>query len=353
MATAYIVSQNGKLQRDGNLLQYSDYTGNITKLIPDKIDQIVVVGNLELTGQAFSLLVEKRIEVSFLQKNGRYNGKIVFQDSKNSILRHRQHLLAENTEWSLTIAKDIVRGKIHNEYLFMQRIGRKLRTPAIVDAIELVDSIRNRLEGASVIDEIRGFEGIAAKAYFSCFSANINQPWAKFNGRSKNPPKDEVNSVMSFLYTVLASRIASLIQQEGLDDSIGTLHSLCYGRKSLVYDLLEEYRTPIADTLTCSLFNLGVLAKNDFRTESIQVEQDDENAVVEQLSESEKVPGVLLTETGMKKVLSQLEKKLDQPHFYPLLEKTVSYKEIMRGQVKQYKQLLGGVYEHYQPIVVK
>jgi CRISPR-associated protein Cas1 len=353
VATAYIVSQNGKLQKDGNLLQYSDYTGNITKLIPDKIDQIVVVGNLELTGQAFSLLVEKRIEVSFLHKNGRYNGKIVFQDSKNSILRHRQHLLAENSDWSLSIAKDIVRGKIHNEYLFMQRIGRKMHTQGVLEALEQVDSIRTRLEKANELNEIRGFEGSAAKAYFSCFSANINQPWAKFNGRSKNPPKDEVNSVMSFLYTVLASRIASLIQQEGLDDSIGTLHSLCYGRKSLVFDLLEEYRTPIADTLTCSLFNLGILVKNDFRNESIMIDQDDENDVVEQLSESEKEIGVLLTEDGMKKVLIQLEKKLEQPHYYPLLEKTVSYKDIMKGQIKQYKQLLGGVYEHYQPIVVK
>ena len=102
MSVVYIVSHNGQLKRENEVLYYSDYTGNVTKILPNKVDQIVVVGNLEISGQALNLMMVNHIAVNFLSKNGFFNGKIVYHDSKNALLRHRQHQCYDNEDLSCT-----------------------------------------------------------------------------------------------------------------------------------------------------------------------------------------------------------------------------------------------------------
>ena len=251
----------------------------------------------------------------------------------------------------ICLARDIVKGKIHNELLFLQRLERKIGKNAVVsESLQAISHVRTGLDHASFLDEIRGYEGIAAKNYFSCFGLAIDSKEFKFGGRTKNPPKDEINSVLSFLYTVLANRIDKYISLEGLDSSVGSLHALTYGRKSLVFDLIEEFRTPIADTLTCAIFNLGVLSKEDFRKEMITA-ADEEASIPEQLAEDEQM-GVLLTEDGMRKVLQQFERKIGTEHKYPQKDRILTYDAILREQVKQYKQVIAGIIDHYMPLVV-
>lgn len=351
MTVVYVVSQNGKMTCENKVLYYSDYAGNRTKILPDKVEQMVVVGDMELSGQALNLMMRKRIDVSFLSRNGFFNGRIVYQDSKNSLLRHRQHACLDNEAFSLSLARDIVRGKIHNEYLFLQRLERKIGKTRRLDAsLSSISRIRSSLEHASSLEEVRGHEGIAAKLYFDCLGLNLAGSGFQFMRRSKNPPKDEVNSVLSFLYTVLANRMEKYIIIEGLDSSVGSLHSLAYGRKSLVFDLIEEFRTPIVDTLVCAVFNLGVLSHEDFRTESVSC-CDMEMSESERLASDEQI-GVLLTESGMRKALQQFERKLASEHKYPLNERTISYDAIMQEQVRQYKHVIMGEIDHYIPMVV-
>lgn len=348
MSVIYIVSSNGILSKEGLVLYYKDHTGLCTKILPDKVSQLVVLGDLEITGQALHVIMMRKIPVDFLQKNGMYNGKLVYQDNKNTLLRHQQHVKLTDKEFLETMAKDIVRGKLHNEYLFLQRIARKIpNNKSLENGILAMDRIRQQLEKAIGVEEIRGFEGQGAHIYFSLFGLNILPDWVAFHSRNKNPPLDPVNSVLSFLYTVLANRIDSYISREGLDSSVGSLHALSYGRKSLVFDLIEEYRTPIVDTLVCSLFNLGIMTKEDFRFEEVP-EGTEEEIVGENILQK----AVLLTEKGMRKVIGQFEKKLADEHQYPLLDKTITYDGILRAQVNQYKQVISGLRDHYIPLVV-
>lgn len=353
MSVVYIVSSNGQLSKNNELLYYKDHTGTSTKIMPDKVSQIVVFGALEITGPAMSLIMRRQISVVFLQKNGLYNGKLVYNDSKNSLLRHKQHLLASDEKFTTELCKDIVRGKLHNQYLYLQRISRKFPgDKGLEEAIVEFGYLRRELEQASTVNEIRGYEGMAANLYFSQLGKNITPTWTTFSKRTKNPPLDPVNSVLSFLYTVLVNRIDSFVSIEGLDSSIGSLHALSYGRKSLLFDLVEEFRVPIVDTLVCSLFNNGVLNKDDFRYEKAPGSFDTEEAQVELISCEEEENAVLLTEEGMKKVLSQFEKKLEVEHRYPLKDKLYSYDKILHEQVIQYKQVIGGFVDHYKPMVV-
>lgn len=351
---AYLVSNNGKLKSDSGLLVYSDYLGNITKFIPKKLTQIIVIGKLELTGSAINSIMNHKIQVNFIHKNGKFNGKFIFEDSKNTFLRHKQHQIYDDSIKSLSIAKDLVRGKIYNQLHFAQRINRKFNNKEdILYNIHIIKTCLNNIDLASNISEIRGIEGEAAKAYYNIFGYNIAPKWASFKGRNKNPPRDEVNSVLSFLYTLIAIRIDSIIISEGLDDSIGTLHALTYGRKSLVFDLIEEYRTPIANTLTCSLFNQGTLKKDDFRVgEKYENSESEDIEQLVQIENDVKV-GVYLTENGMKKAVNAFEKKLKDTHFYPELEKTIPYDRIFREQILLYKSVINNNRNHYLSMVIK
>lgn len=338
MSTVYISSHNGSLKRAGDVLLYSDYTGQSTKLIPSITDSIIAIGQMNISGAALNLCIDQRIPIFFLRPNGNFNGKLAFEDGKNTLLRHQQHLIAEDKERVSLIAKSIVEGKTLNEYLFMQRILRKNpRNTNVKDCVLKVQERRKKLQAiTNDIDVIRGFEGIISRLYFQCLKSNITCAWTHFHKRTKNPPRDEINATLSFLYTLLASKVDTCIEHEGLDSSVGSLHDFSYGRKSLVYDLMEEFRTPIVDTTTCAMFNQGTLTENDFRRET-----SPKNGQF-----------VLLNGDGVKKAISAFERKLEQSHEYLNTGKAMSYHEIIRHQVRQYKTILQDDSVLYQPQIV-
>lgn len=127
--------------------------------------------------------------------------------------------------------------------------------------------------------------------YFSVLKLHIKPEWAVFEKRSKNPPETNVNAVLSFLYYLLAEEVELALQSEGFDCMAGVLHEIQYGRKSLVYDLMEEFRTPFADVIYCRLFNHKILNEEDFTQEG---------------------KAVYLTRDSMKKVIAEFEAKMSQ-----------------------------------------
>ena len=335
----YITSHNGTLNNNSDVLFYKDYKGNVVKLLPDKVKEIVLIGRTTITSGAYSLLFRHKIDVVFLSATGRYISRLVYLDNKNTFLRHQQHLICADECKSLSIAKDIVGGKLHNQYLYLQRIARKNgdENGKIGRALEDFSFVRRRLEKVKRKRGLLGLEGDGSRIYFSCLGENITCGWTGFETRSRKPPLDPVNAVLSLLYTILTNRICGYLHFSGLDTGIGNLHSISYGRESLACDLVEEFRTPIVDTLTCSLFNLGVLKKEHFREE--------------QLPKGNKT-AVLLNEEGYKKALGQFEKKLMETHVYPLNGKTLSYDAILQEQIEQYKKVISGIEEHYKPLIV-
>ncbi len=338
------------MNTSSDVLYYKDYLGNETKLLPDKVDEIVLLGKTTITSGAFYLLFRYNIDVVFLSTRGKYISRLVYRDKKNTLLRHRQHIISEDKETSLNIAKDIVRGKLHNQYLFMQRIARKKGTYLVKvhEAVSAIGVIRGRLENAGTIDEVRGYEGDGSKLYFSVFGENISCGWTTFSGRSKNPPLDEVNAVLSLLYTVLANRLSSYILSSGLDPGIGTLHAVSYGRESLVFDLVEEFRTPLVDALTCSLFNMGVLKKEHFRVEVYGEADEDDDDLLEGRPEA-----VLLNEEALRNVLEQFERKMAETHYYQGTDSVLTYNQILYQQVLSYKKVVAGLVDHYIPVLIK
>lgn len=361
MSFIYIVSNNGKLHKNGETLQLEAHDGTLTTIFPYKTEQLIILGNVEITGSALNVLMRKGIDTVFLGKNGRFNGKLVFQQKKNVFLRQKQFERLKDEAFIREFVRSVIIGKLKNQLTFMQRISRrrdieKSYHKTMGQMKELLAKAEN--EQDPVV--LRGLEGMGARYFFSVFRQNIIQDWAVFKAISRRPPEDNVNALLGFLYTLLFYRVDSAVETADLDTYVGYLHKLDYGRKSLSLDLMEEYRTPIADTLTCALFNLGVLAEEDFEEIEFSSDSDDyplqgdssdidekENAIVIQKK------GVLLTKKGIKKVIAQFEKKLDTAIFYPLLDRQIPYRQVFIEQVRHFKRVLNGEEREYHPLMIK
>ncbi|HPC38356.1 MAG TPA: CRISPR-associated endonuclease Cas1 [Exilispira sp.] len=395
MPNVYIVSNYGKLSKKGDTLIYEceNYTSTI---FPFRTDELIFIGRVDITGAALSLLMKHQIDTVFLSSNGKFNGKLTFSEKKNVFLRLKQYKLLENYDSRLLISKKIADSKLKNQITFLYRMNRKNKfaSDLISNSIDKIKTLLPYIEQATDVQQIRGYEGIGAKNYFAAFGKDIIQDWAIFNGRSRNPPKDNVNAVLSFLYTLLYQRVDAAIESEDLDPYIGMYHEIDYGKRTLSFDLMEEFRVPIVDTLTISLFNLGILSKEDFRevefsTESdeypidgeekdqsdkedesregkeilkrklrkIQINEDgievfgSENIIDEKISKSTK--GVLLNESGLKKCIEGFEKKMATTLISPFSGKTISYLGLIREQVKGYKRFVNGEESSYKPYQYK
>ena len=347
MSVVYIISDHGKLNQINETLEFIAADGTIRKIFPHKMDSLIIGGVVSISGKAFKLLLKHQINTIFISSNGKYSGKLIFTGTKNVFLRKKQYIFSDNVDLALPIAKSIVLAKVKNELTFIQRIKRKNNNES--DFIKVIKSIKTlieQIENARAIDELRGYEGIGAKHYYSIFRYNLIPDWANFPKRSKNPPLTNVNAVLSFLYTLLMYRVETAIEVSGLDTMTGFLHASEYGKNALVFDLMEEFRTPVVDTLCCALINHGVLSPDDFHTvvNNDNIDMDSEIPDIEEKA-------VLLTKKGLNKVITAFEKKIDTLVYYPPLENQVSINKIIIEQVKHFKRVVLGeetTYKGYQ-----
>jgi CRISPR-associated protein Cas1 len=344
MSVVYIISDHGKLNRENETLVLTQTDGTIRKMFPHKLDSLIISGMVTITGGAMRLLIKHQINTLFISSNGKYNGKLVFNGTKNVLLRKKQFLLSDDESRCLALAKSIVLAKIKNELSFVQRIKRKKDCEQeFAKTVQSLKMILSNVERAKTIDEVRGHEGLAAKNYFSVFRHNLIPSWAEFPNRSKNPPLTNVNAVLSFIYTLLMYRIETAIENSGLDPMAGFLHVSDYGKNALVFDLTEEFRTPIADTLCCALFNLGTLTSDDFTPADDSLDDDD----------GKSINAMLLTKPGLKKVIAAFEKKIETSIFYPMLESNISMNKIIIEQVNHFKRVIIGEETEYKGFFYK
>lgn len=376
MPFVYLVSNYGKLSKKGDTLIFEskEYTSTI---FPFRTEGIVFIGKVDITSAALSLLMKHQIDTVFLSSNGKFNGKMTFSEKKNVFLRLKQYKMLENKDARISFAKQIASSKLKNQITYLYRMNRKNKVDLdiISTAISKMKNLLPYIDQATDVQQIRGHEGFGAKYYFSAYGKDIIQDWAVFKGRSRNPPRDNVNAVLSFLYTLLYQRVDAAIETEDLDPYIGMYHEIDYGKRTLSFDLMEEFRVPIVDTTTISLYNLGILDKNDFRevefsqdSEDFPLEDDAKNKEEESILEEAEVEksedyieekvsksskGVLLSESGLKKCIEAFEKKMASTLISPSSGKTVSYWGLIREQVKAYKRYINGEESIYKPFQYK
>ena len=382
----YVKTQGARIMKEGRHLLVKKGDGIYKTLFTYKLKQLILFGNIEITHSAMCQLMKNDIDVVFLTKNGRYLGRIASPESKNVFLHRKQYLIIDDLSFSVRFSKSVVLGKLSNMATFLMRIKRGRKSPEAGNCAREIMNLFKRVEETDNVDSLRGYEGKGSASYFRGLPYGFIEK-QEFTKRVRRPPTDPVNSVLSLLYTFLMNRVYAAVRVAGLDPYPGFLHKIDYGRYSLVLDLMEEFRTIIADTLTLSLFNLKILKDSDFIREipagntcgesvkdvlpdvtrdalgaisrlpdnfelfDVPEQRMDETAVSD-----ERITGkypVRLTQDAMTKVIDAFERKMTTTFFHAPAERELTYTEALIYQAGHCRKVLEGEADIYQPILLK
>jgi CRISPR-associated protein Cas1 len=272
--TLYVTSEGSYVHKDGaNVVVDVDGAQRI-RVPVHMLGSIACFGRVSLSPALMGFAFEEGLTITHLSENGRFLARIEGPVKGNVLLRRDQFRAHESPEASSTHARAIVIAKATNQRTVAQRAlrdhGSNMDNGAatlLATAIDRLADIARRALRPSDLDSVRGMEGEAAQVYFSVFPhlLRTRDPAIRFKGRSRRPPLDPVNALLSFLYTLLVHDCRSALETVGLDPAVGFLHRLRPGRPSLALDLMEEFRPQFADRLALSMFNRGELTVSDFR----------------------------------------------------------------------------------------
>ena len=251
----YVTTQGAKITKEGRHLLVKKDGATHRTLFTYKLQLLILCGRVELTSPALAFLLKEQITTIFLQLDGRYVGQLASGESKNVFLRKKQFALIDDAEFNVRVSRQILTGKFLNMVTVLQRIGRTRKNRDVDACIRQIKNCLHGMTQAKTVKSLLGYEGGATAAYFAGLRMGLDHDFG-FTRRVRRPPTDPVNSVLSLLYTMLINRVYGAVRIAGLDPYPGVLHRIDYGRQALPLDLVEEFRSMIADTLTLSLFNL-------------------------------------------------------------------------------------------------
>lgn len=252
MVVLYLTQQGASLKKHSRCLTV-EFEGETLAEIPIiKVERIAVFGNITLTTPAIGMLLDEGIDVSFLTMDGALRGRLVGKHSKNVFQRLGQYHIFRREESRLEMTRKLTAGKIKNSRRVLQRTAYRRDAFDVNEPLEQLQQQAEQAERATSRASLRGIEGQAAHIYFQTFAGLLREPFV-FERRSKHPPGDPVNALLSFGYTVLASDIEAALESYGLDPYVGFYHDLQYGRAALVFDVEEVFRHPVVDGLVLDI----------------------------------------------------------------------------------------------------
>ena len=337
--TLYVTSQGAYLAREGTNVLVRVEKETRMRVPVHNLGGIVCFGNVACSPFVMGLCGREGVGISFLSLYGRFLARVLGPQSGNVLLRRAQHRATTDPAAAAELARLVITAKIANARTVLQR---GLRDHADRVLSELVDTTVSRLadllrelQNPAPLDRLRGIEGDAARSYFVAFDELILQHKQQFflHERSRRPPRDNMNSLLSFLYAVLTNDVVSACESVGLDPQMGFLHADRAGRPSLALDLIEELRPMIADRLALSLVNRQQVGPTGF-------------------TQSE-TGGVQMDAATRKAVLVGYQKRKDEQILHPFLKEKVTVGLLPHVQARLLARWLRGELDAYPPFLWK
>ncbi len=331
----YVTTPEAFLSLDGENVVVKKEEGNTTRLPLHNLENIVCFTWQGASPALMGACAERNIGLSFLTPNGRFQGRVTGKVKGNVLLRKKQYDVSESKQDGVPIAASFLIGKISN---CRKVIDRAIRDHALLVNVESLTGASNFmketlkvLQSCSSIGDLMGFEGSAAKIYFGVFDQLILQQKEdfKFKERSRRPPLDNMNSLLSFLYTLLTNEVASALETVGLDPYVGFLHQDRPGRPSLALDLMEELRPVFADRLALSLVNRKQITGKGFT--------------------QKESGGILMDDETRKAVLVAWQEKKKEEIVHPYLKEKIPFGLIPHVQAMLLARHLRGDLDAYPP----
>ncbi len=301
------------------------------------VSQIVIFGNTSVSNYFIRYCSEHKILVSYISQFGTYYGGLRGKTVGNVLLRQRQYRLHDNHKNRLEIAKNIVLGKTLNSKRMLEYSARDAKEEnknKLNNVQEKLGTMIEELKNADSLARIRGLEGTIGQNYFSVFDCMLKtkEQDMLFVKRSRRPPENNTNAMLSLLYTLLTLNCVAALETFGLDSYMSFLHELHPGRESLAMDLVEEFRAPLVDRFVISLINRGQFIEKDFKREA---------------------DGVILTDASRKRLLELWEKEKEKAVYHPLYNKSIPQKLLPYLQAQLLSQYIRGDIDEYPPWIWK
>lgn len=307
MSILYVTQPDAVLSKDYEAfnvaLKQEDGSWKKQKVAAQTVEQVVLMGNPQVTGDALVYALELGMPVHYLSHFGKYLGSALPAYSRNGQLRLAQYQVYLDSARRLELVKAIVSAKIHNQYNVLYRHNE--RDNPLKERKSLV-------KNQQTLDQVRGVEGLAAREYFACWSRMVGTQWT-FTGRNRRPPTDPVNSLMSFAYGLLRVQVTAAVHVAGLDPYIGYLHEVHHGQPAMVLDLMEEFRALVADNVVLAVLRNREIQPQDF-TESLGAYR--------------------LKENPKKAFLQAFERKMNDEFKHPVFEYRCTYRRAIELQAR-------------------
>jgi len=336
--TLYVTTQGAYLRKEGESVVVEVEKSTRVRLPIHNLDSLICFGNVLCSPFLLGHCGKHGVGISFLTEYGRFLARVEGPQSGNVLLRREQYRRADDLERSADLARMFIFGKLNNSRTVLQR---HLRDHPDSNGNERIQSLVLRLQQQMIrlqnpmpLDEVRGMEGDAARAYFGVFDVLIHSKTGfEFHERNRRPPLDPVNALLSFLYTLLAHECRSACEGVGLDPQVGFLHRDRPGRPGLALDLMEELRSFLADRLVLSLINRQQITLKDFDTSE--------------------TGAILLKEKPRKQVLTSWQERKQDEITHPYLNEKMAVGLIPHVQAQLLARHLRSDLEAYPPFLWK
>lgn len=270
--TLYVMTGGSYLHLDNDTVRIEIERQTRLRVPLHHLGSIVSFGDVLISPALIGRCAEAGIGMTLLDRNGRFRARIEGPVNGNVLLRQAQHDAARDRALCMAVARQVVLGKLKNSRTVLQRGAREAKSAedrgALEAGIRKFDAALRAAAVAADLDILRGVEGEAARTYFSAFNRLIRPDLRDafaLDGRNRRPPRDRVNALLSFFYTLATHDCRAALETVGLDPQIGFLHALRPGRPALALDLVEEFRAVLADRAVLTLVNRGQIKVDDFR----------------------------------------------------------------------------------------
>lgn len=337
--TLYVTLADSHLRLDNDTLRL--LVGDETRLrVPlHHLGAVVCFGAVSITVPLMHRLADDGIALVLLDAGGRFKARLEGATTGNVLLRRAQHETSSNPGFALRLARRIVAGKLRNQRHVVLRGAREAKQAddrqALTRCAQDIAASLRALPGVEALDGLRGVEGEAARGYFAAVNrllrSDLRERFA-MDGRSRRPPRDRMNALLSFLYSMWTNDCRSACEAAGLDPQVGYLHALRPGRPALALDLLEELR-PLADRLALSLLNRQQLAVDDF--------------------EEREGGAVLLQGDGRKTVVVAFQERKQETLTHPLLAESIPLGLVPLVQARLLARTVRGDVPDYEPFAMR
>lgn len=316
MAQLYVTDHKAVIGLEKGRIQVKYGDGLLHSIPVENLEGITVIGNAQVTTRCIGECLSKGIAIQYYSSKGSYFGKVSSTQHVNTSRQRLQIKLTEDENFCIRIAKQIIKAKINNQTVLLRRYQRTSNSD-VKNEMSMLKILEGKVVSAESIHEILGYEGNAARTYYKGLNSLINVDDFKFKGRSRRPPKDAFNSMLSLGYAMIMNDIYGAIEGRGLNPYFGFIHQDKEKHPTLSSDLIEEWRAVIVDSLVMSLVNGSEIKISNFFTNNEE-------------------KGVFVDKEGLKIFISKMEKRLDMSIKYlNHIDYPMSFRKAVDSQVMQ------------------